>query len=73
MKKKKVKRNVVNDLRDSLVFVLCENTVELSYSSFKVRNYDICSKIAFGNGADTVWCGMAVVWDNVLSRGELFP
>ena len=68
-----MKRNVVNDLRDSLVFVLCENTVELSYSSFKVRNYDICSKIAFGNGADTVWCGMAVVWDNVLSRGELFP
>lgn len=71
--KKKVKRNVVNDLRDSLVFVLCENTVELSYSSFKVRNHDICSRMAFGNGADTVWCGMEVVWDNVPSRGELFP
>lgn len=68
--KLKEKRNV-NDLRNSLVFVLCEttrslwvrkNTVKVAYPSFKVRNYDICNGTAFGNGEDnTIWQAMAVV------------
>ena len=58
--KLKEKRNV-NDLRNSLVFVLCD-TVEVAYPSFKVRNYDICNGTAFENGEDnTIWCAMAVL------------
>lgn len=53
-----------------LAFVLCKNTVELVYSSFKVRNYGISSGTVLGIGADTIWCGITIVWDNVPSSSE---
>lgn len=49
-----------------LAFVLYKNTVELVYSSFN----GISSGTVLGIGADTIWCGIAIVWDNVPSSSE---
>lgn len=55
------------------MFVLLENSVELAYPSFKVRNYNPSKGTAFRAGADTISCGVAFVWDKVPSRGEFIP
>ena len=55
------------------MFAQNENIVKLAYSSFQIRNYDVSNEIAFGIGTDTIWHGVAVVWDNEPSHDKFFP